>query len=119
MIILLHQIPLTPDGDLVATLTFDTDPTIRLTNLNSPFQPISPSEFIQMMSVDSALREKNGWNNQTHLIGESKTMTMWDRLLSHTNSADGDPQLKALRLDAGVTTNEGLSDNDAHTNIVG
>lgn len=85
-------------GEVYAEQFLDTDAPHTFHHPYDSSSIISLHDFLDLMNQDDEVRDKAGWNHATQLEGENSLKTRWQRLVEHTDSEQGDPKLKALKL---------------------
>lgn len=92
---------ITADGTIVAEHVLQTDDSAWITHPITPQVLLTPIQYIALLNGHPALQAQLGWGVSKQLTNEPQQFTRWQRLLAHTASAQGDPQLKLLALKDG------------------
>lgn len=84
------------NGNVTSTLEFIHAEDARVNHPFNAGETITPAEFIGFLNDNPALRESGGWHVASQYPTEDKPVTRWARLVAHTNSPEGHPELQKL-----------------------
>lgn len=104
--VVLEIVNVNAKGEPLTELVFHDDASQCVQDPLDHNKWLTAVEHVTRLNQDSNLREVGGWHIAKQHADETEPKTRWQRLVDHVNGPDGNPELKALNLSTGVTTNE-------------
>lgn len=106
-------------GDtIIGVHQFDIHPDRKLVNPDKPGEFLTLAQYIAWLNADPARRETAGWHISRQHAGEPQPITRWQRLVNHSLSPEGHPDLRAILQEdengeSRITANLGSSRSDS------